>query len=281
MTKTTDAFEDRLLEALLDRFDALTSQPEASVPSSGRIGIRRYAVPVACLAAALTAASVFLETGRPTPAHQPKAATVSYALAAWTTHPTSASPAQISAAEDLCSASYYQPGAAQPTSVQKWPPPQAEGPWTPVLVDTRGDLTLALYSDGSQTMACLAGPSFVSLNSIDTTGEPPVANNAAILDKVSTRNATGDPYTFAVGRIGSGVTAVGLQRLDGTVVTATTGNGRFIAWWPQDEGVKALSITTDSGTQIDPVDSSFARSAPQPTNKTVHLLPGQPSNKTR
>ena len=149
------------------------------------------------------------------------------------------------------------------------------------MVDTRGDLILALYSDGAHTMACLAGPLFVSLNSIDTAFEPPMADNTASLDRVSTRDASGDAYTFAVGRIGRGVTAVGLQRVDGTVVTATTGNGRFIAWWPQGEGVKALSVTTDTGTQNYPVDSSFARSGPQPTNKTVHMLPAQPNNKTR
>jgi hypothetical protein len=280
MTQTTNAFEDRLLDALLDRFDTLGHQPTtAPVRSPRRVGIRRYAVPVGCLAAAVTAGSVILEMGGPAPAHHPKAAIPSYALAAWTTHPTSASPAQISTAEDLCSASFGQPGAAQPASDQKQPPLQAGGPWSPVLVDTRGDLTLALYSDGTQTMACLAGPSFVSLNSVYTTGEAPVADGTASLDRVSTRDASGDPYTFAVGRIGSGVTAVGFQRVDGTVVTATTGNGLFIAWWPRGEGVKALSVTTGIGTQNYPVDSSFARSGPQPTNKTVHTLPAQPRSR--
>lgn len=280
MTETTDAFEDRLLDALLERFDILTSEAQAQERSAPRAGLRRYAVPAGCVAAALTAAVVILETDGRTPPHHSQATTASYALAAWATHPTSASPAQISAAEGVCSASFDQPGSNQPTSVQKWPPPQAEGQWAPVLIDTRSDLTLALYSDGTQTMACLAGPSFVSINSIDTTGGPAVADGTAILDKVSTRDASGDPFTFAVGRIGSGVTAVGLQRVDGTVVTATTGNGRFIAWWPQGEGVKALTVSTEAGNQTYPVDSSFARSAPQPANKTVHLVPGQPDNKT-
>lgn len=222
MSQTTNAFEDRLLDALLDRFDTLGNQPTA-VPmrSPRRVNIRRYAVPVGCPAAAVTVASVILEMGGSAPASHPKTATPSYALAAWTTHPTPASPAQISTAENLCAAAFDQPGATQPASGQRWqPPPGAGGPWTPVLVDTRGDLTLALYSDGTNTMACLAGRLFVSLNSIDTTGEPPVAANTASLDRVSTRDASGDPYTFAVGRIGSGVTAVGLQRVDGTIVTA-------------------------------------------------------------
>ncbi len=40
--------------------------------------IRRYDVPVGCVAVGLTAASVILEMGGPTPAHHPKAATPSY-----------------------------------------------------------------------------------------------------------------------------------------------------------------------------------------------------------
>ena len=150
----------------------------------------------------------------------------------------------------------------------------------PGVVDTRGDLTLALYSDGTATMACLASPSFVWLNPIDTSGEPPVTDNTASLDKVTTRGAAGDLYTVAVGRTGSSVTAVGLQRVDGSVVTATVSNGRFIAWWPESQGVKALSVTTNTGTQNYPVDQRFARSGPQPTNKTVHSLPDQPNNKS-
>jgi hypothetical protein len=64
------------------------------------------------------------------------------------------------------------------------------------------------------------------------------------------------------------------------MVTATVGNGRFLAWWPQGEGVQALSVTTSTGTQSDPVDSRFARSGPQPSNKTVQSSIDQPSNKS-
>ena len=99
--------------------------------------------------------------------------------------------------------------------------------------------------------------------------------------KVSIRQVAGDLYTVALGRTGSAVNGVGVQRVDGSVVTATVGNGRFIAWWPQVEGVEALSITTNTGTQNVPVDQRFNRSGPQPNNKTFDPSSDQPTNKSR
>jgi hypothetical protein len=122
-------------------------------------------------------------------------------------------------------------------------------------------------------MACLAGPSFVWFNPIDTSSEPPVMTNTASLDEVTIRGSSGDVYTIAIGRSGSAVTGVGLQRVDGSEVTATVSDGRFIAWWPESEGVKALAVITGAGTHVYPVDGRFARSGSQPTNKTVHDLP--------
>jgi hypothetical protein len=288
MTPTADTFEDRLLDALLDRFDNLADQPPAATaPVQPRASVRRYAVPLAGLAIGATAASLALiEVGGPTaanhvgPAPKVQPATSAYALAAWTARPTSADPAQISAAEAHCAPSVGDVGAPQPAPGDKQGPTLAGGPWSPVLVDTRGDLTLALYSgDGTATMACLASPTFVWLNPIDTSGEPPVTDNTASLDEVTIRGTAGDVYTIAVGRSGSAVTGVGLQRVDGSVVTATVSDGRFLAWWPEIEGVKALSVTTGAGTQDYPVDQRFARSGPQPTNKTVRSLSDQPNNK--
>ena len=107
-----------------------------------------------------------------------------------------------------------------------------------------------------------------------------MTDNTASLDEVTIRGAAGDVYTIAIGRAGSAVTGVGLQRVDGSEVTATVSNGRFLAWWPESEGVKALSVTTNTGTQDYPVDQHFARSGPQPTNKTVRSLSDQPNNKS-
>jgi hypothetical protein len=280
MTPTANTFEDRLLDALLDRFDAQPHERPADLVSAPRrANVRRYALPVGCLAAAAAATAVIL-VGGPAPVKHVKSTTPSYALAAWTTNPTSSGRAQISAADTLCSANFAQNSPSQPEGAQKQGPPEGAGPWNPVVVDTRGNLTLELYGNGTRTVACLAGPSFVSLSEVDATGEPAVSDKTASLDKVSTRQASGDLYTVAVGRTGPGVTAVGLERVDGSAVTATVGNGRFIAWWPDAQGVKAISVTTTAGTQNYPVDEQFARSGPQPNNKTVHSLSDQPDNKS-
>jgi len=159
---------------------------------------------------------------------------------------------------------------------QKVGPSEPGGPWSPDLVDTRGDLTLTLYSDATQTMACLDSPSFVSIITVSGTGAPAVADNSATLDYVRIREASGDVYTMAMGRSGSAVSGVGLQRVDGSVVAATVGDGHFVAWWPEAEGVSALSVTTASGTQAYPVDPRFAQSSPPPSNQTVRQLPGVP-----
>jgi hypothetical protein len=57
MTPTAATLEDRLLDALLDRFDNLSLQPPAAIASGQRrAGIGRYAVPLTGLAFAATTA---------------------------------------------------------------------------------------------------------------------------------------------------------------------------------------------------------------------------------
>jgi hypothetical protein len=155
-------------------------------------------------------------------------------------------------------------------------PSEPGGSWSPDLVDTRGDLTLTLYSDATQTMACLASPSFVQIITVSGPGAPAVADNSATLDYLRVQEASGDMYTLAMGRSGSAVSGVGLQRVDGSVVTATVGDGHFIAWWPEAEGVGTLSVTTASGTQNYPVDPSVEQLSPEPSNQAVHQLSGVP-----
>jgi hypothetical protein len=125
-------------------------------------------------------------------------------------------------------------------------------------------------------MACLDSPTFVSIITVSGTGAPAVAYNSATLDYLRIRETSGDMYTVAMGRSGSAVSGVGLQRTDGSVVTATVGDGHFVAWWPEVEGVSALSVTTASGTQNYPVDPSFEQLRPDPSNQTVHQLSGVP-----
>jgi len=273
MTAPVDTFEDRLLDALLERFDDLTHTPTprlGAVPA--RLRMRRYGLPVGALAAVAAAATVVLEMGGPGAPAPSSHSVGGNVLAAWTAQPTAADHSQVSAAENGCSATFDQSGSTQSDSAGKSGPPLPGGPWQPALVDTRGDLTLALYSNGSDWMACLEDPSFVVLSPLGTTGQTPVAEGSAVLDMMSNRGASGEPFTVAVGRSGSAVTGVGLQRTDGSLVTGTVGDGHFIAWWPGGDGVEALSVTTNAGTQTDSVDPGFDRTGPPPGNRTVRLL---------
>jgi hypothetical protein len=270
MTATTDTFEDRLHDALLERFEG-ACRPLSIGPR--RALAPRYVIPVAGLVAAATAASLTLvEFGGKSPSRPVESSNPGLALASWTAHPTAAAPTQVSAAEDYCLVAFGQsPGS--PSDTTKAGPLQSDGPWTADAVDTRGDLTLALFSDSTQTVACLSGPTFVWLDPLYTGAGAPVGSGAAGLDKVIVRQVPGAVYTVAVGVAGTAVTGVGLKRVDGSQVTATIGDGHFLAWWPDGMGVKGLEVTTTAGTQDQPVAPSFARSAPQPTNRTFHDLP--------
>jgi hypothetical protein len=283
MTPIASTFEDRLLDALLDRFDTMAHQlPAPPAASPRRAGVRHGAVAAGCLGAAASLIVVFAPGGSAPARHvgstsdRLHAATSASALAAWTAQPTPAGPTQIGAAENNCAANFGQAGASQPASGQKMGPSESGGPWSPDLVDTRGDLTLTLYSNATQTMACLDSPTFVQIITVSSAGTPAVANNSATLDYLRIGEASGDMYTMAIGRSGAAVSGISLQRLDGSDVAATVGDGHFIAWWPEAEGVSALSVTTASGTQSYPVDPRFAQSNPQPTNKAVRQLSGAP-----
>jgi hypothetical protein len=283
MTPITSSFEDRLLDALLDRFDTVAHQPPAPPASPPhRASIRRATVALGCLGAAVSLI-VVLEPGGSAPsthvgstAERPHAATPASALAAWTAQPTPAGQTQIATAENNCAANFGQVGASEPAPGQKVGPSEPGGSWSPDLVDTRGDLTLTLYSDATQTMACLASPSFVQIITVPGAGAPAVAENSATFDYLRIQEASGDTYTVAMGRSGSAVSGVGLQRVDGSVVTATVGDGHFIAWWPEAEGVSTLSVATASGTQNYPVDPSVEQLSPEPSNQAVHQLSGVP-----
>lgn len=284
MTPIANSFEDRLLDALLDRFDTLAAVPAtrpATTPPRGVI--RRYGVPVGCLAVAATVMVAVLEAGGPaptthvgSPSKQRGPVTATQALAAWTQRPATADPAQISVAENSCAGSFGQTDTSQPQPGGKVGPVEPGGPWTPALNDTRGDITLTLYGDGARWMTCLVTPSYVKISTVSGTATPAVTNDAATLDFASIGDVSGDAYTVAVGQTGSAVTGVDLNLADGTDVTATVGNGHFLAWWPQGVGVDSLTVATDSGTQTYPVAQRFQHPDPQTPNTAVRQLPAQP-----
>jgi hypothetical protein len=50
------------------------------------------------------------------------------------------------------------------------------------------------------------------------------------------------------GRVGAGVSAVTIERSDGSSVQATVTNGWYLAWWPGSVTATNAEVTTASGT---------------------------------
>lgn len=189
------------------------------------------------------------------------------AFAAWTPSPTTPAPGQVSSAEAACEAA-----ATEPPS-DKASPGLPAGTTQVSLVDTRGPFTLVLFGAGSSpTLMCVNGPSINSsaqANSemIGLGSQPglPGADQIAI-DRLRTGSADGQTYTIAEGSVGSGVTAVTLSLSDGSQVVATTGNGLLLAWWPGSAVVTSATLTTDSGTTSQPIDSPASGTG----NQVIH-----------
>jgi len=166
---------------------------------------------------------------------------------------------------------------ATPASCQaQLPTALGSGTWTQVANDVRGPYTMTVYESGTSLASCFAGPSFTTMQAetfdasqtrsmVSASGSgdasaphPPSAFASSIrlsagggIEQmlVSHFSQAGDgPYSLVEGRLDSGVSAVTLVLSDGQDVTATTGSGWLVAWWPGDEDVTSAQITTTSGT---------------------------------
>ena len=74
----------------------------------------------------------------------------------------------------------------------------------------------------------------------------PVAIGAVSNPSINWNSVSDDQ--IALGRVGSGVTAVTLNLSDGTVVQTTVANGMYAAWWPGSTTVATVSYTNSAGT---------------------------------
>ena len=61
---------------------------------------------------------------------------------------------------------------------------------------------------------------------------------------------------YALGQVGSDVSAVSFTFADGKTVAATVANGWYFAWWPWISKPSSVIVTTSSGTTTSPVTSS-------------------------
>jgi hypothetical protein len=162
------------------------------------------------------------------------------AFAGWSASPTAPASGQLTSADTDCQA-----------SLTKLPPSTNQGAdaasLVPELSDVRGPYTLTVLGDGSQSeVLCISASGNTSVRWIALSGVP-VGPGAVVVDRISYGARDGDPYTMVVGRTGKGVTGVTLSLGNGGKVTATSGNGGFVAWWPGSESITAAIVSTATG----------------------------------
>jgi hypothetical protein len=136
----------------------------------------------------------------------------------------------------------------------------------PVLIDTRGPFTAAVYakpkaqSAGSTVTSvppqsslkpavgsCFYGPNF---SSAATSGSALArVHSGQIQVAAQTVSGGSENATVLDGRVGAGVTGVGIRLSDSRTVTATVSHGWYLAWWPGTPHATAAEITTRGRTQ--------------------------------
>lgn len=124
-----------------------------------------------------------------------------------------------------------------------------QGLGSPILTDSRGPYTAAIYAQANTSALCLSGAG-VSMASRTTTANPKgsIAPDGVQFAGGGMRDSAGDALTVADGQVGSAVTGVTIQLSDGTAVQATVSNGWYLAWWPGNVTATQAQVTTASGT---------------------------------
>lgn len=205
------------------------------------------------------------------------------AFAGWSATPTPPAAGQLTSAISDC-----QAGLAQiPSNVNDGENPSS---LMPELTDVRGPYTVTVFGqEGQDELVCIAAPSGASLRWIGASSAP-VSPGAIAVDRISYGARDGESYMLVVGRTGAGVTGVTLSLGDGSQVTATNGNGVFVAWWPGSQNISsaavatATSVTTQTlnltgsgissvpGTKSAPPPSGSKSSSGSSNNSTVCLV---------
>ena len=188
------------------------------------------------------------------------------AFAGWSADPTPPSADQVQSAQAVCqnalAAVPSTPSSGSETSssnvvVQSDQPTNKSlppGPYQPLLSDVRGPFTATIFgTSGTQVVLCLSTPGAVSLRFEQGPNQAPAAGTIG-LDHLAFMTRDGQPYTLAEGPVGPAVTGVNLVLADGSSVTATSGGGYFIAWWPGSQGVASALVASSGGTTSQTVD---------------------------
>jgi hypothetical protein len=151
------------------------------------------------------------------------------AFAGWTAKPTAPLPGQLANANTDCRANSPIPGLPLKLS------------------DTRGPYTFSVYANDTSSATCITGPSVTSVSGSVASAAQVVPSGQISLSSSHRTDRGGNPFSFAEGRTGDGVSAVTLILDDGTSIDATVANGWFVAWWPSLHQVSSAEITTPTG----------------------------------
>jgi hypothetical protein len=172
-----------------------------------------------------------------------------FAFAGWSPSPTSPASGQVTSADATCQAHLAQ----VPPSSNKGADAAS---LVPELSDVRGPYTVTVFGGGTGNGAllCITTPDGNSaLRWIMQSGAP-VSSGAIAVDQVSILARDGQPYTLVEGRTGDAVTGVTLVLGNGSDVTATSGGGVFVAWWPGSETINSAIVSTASGVSTQTVN---------------------------
>ena len=162
------------------------------------------------------------------------------AFAGWQPTPTTPAPGQLAQAAQAC----------------------GQGLGSPILTDSRGPYAASIYANSTTSDVCLSGNG-VSMSSSSTSVAPAsVAAGQIQSGGGGRRDSAGNALTLVDGRTGAGVTAVTIERSDGSSVQATVANGWYLAWWPGTVAATNAQVTTASGTSTVAFPATPALPAP-------------------
>ncbi len=162
------------------------------------------------------------------------------AFAGWQSTPTTPAPGQLTQAAQAC----------------------GQDLGSPVLSDSRGPYTASVYANSTTNDVCLSGNGVSMSSSSTSTASATVAAGQIQLNGGGSRDAAGNALTLVDGRVGAGVTAVTIERSDGSTVQATVTDGWYLAWWPGTVSATNAEVTTASGTSTEAFPAAPDLSAP-------------------
>jgi hypothetical protein len=148
------------------------------------------------------------------------------AFAGWQATPTTPAPSAIALNAQTC----------------------GQGLGSPVLTDSRGPYTAAIYAQGTTNDVCLAGNGLSISSSASADASDAAAAGQVQLNTHGLHDASGDGATLVDGQVGAGVTAVTVELSNGASVQATVSGGWYLAWWPDIAAATSVQVTSASGT---------------------------------